>query len=80
LDKVPTEGDIDQLTPVLLDPVTAAFSAMDCPFVSDAVEGVNVIATEGFKEIKELALLLLSAALVAFTVTVCAVEITAGAW
>ena len=80
LDKVPAEGDIDQVTPVLLEPVTAAFSGMDCPLVSDAVEGVNVIATEGFKKIKELALLLLSVALVAFTVMVCAVEITAGAW
>ena len=79
LDKVPAEGDIDQVTPVLLEPVTVAFSGMDCPLVSDAVEGVNVIATEGFKKIKELALLLLSVALVAFTVMVCAVEITAGA-
>ena len=79
LDKVPAEGDIDQVTPVLLEPVTVAFSGMDGPLVSDAVEGVNVIATEGFKKIKELALLLLSVALVAFTVMVCAVEITAGA-
>ena len=79
LDKVPTDGDIDQVTPVLLEPVTVAFSAMDCPLVSDAVEGVNVTATGVFKEIKELALLLLSAALVAVTVTVWAVETSAGA-
>jgi hypothetical protein len=47
--------------------------------VSEAVEGVMVIDTEGVNEITALALLVLSAALVALTVTVWAVVTSAGA-
>jgi len=53
----------------LLDPVTVALSVVACPPVSDAVVGVIVIDTEGVKDTFALALLELSAALVAVTVT-----------
>ena len=51
---------------------------VDCPPVSDAVVGETVIAT-GVSEMLALAVLVVSAALVAFTVTVCAEAIVAGA-
>lgn len=74
----PTAGESDQLTLVLLDPVTVAFSVADCPPVSEAVVGDTVIAT-GTSEILEPALLVASAALVAVTVTVWAEAMVAGA-
>jgi hypothetical protein len=64
---------------VLLDPLTVALNVADCPPVSEAVEGVIVIDTEGVNEITALALLVLSAALVAVTVTDWAVVTSAGA-
>jgi hypothetical protein len=54
---------------VLLVPVTVAFSVVDCPPVSEAAVGVIVIDAEGVKETFALALFVLSAALVAVTVT-----------
>jgi hypothetical protein len=75
---VPTEGEIDQFTPVLLDPLTVAFSVADCPPLSEAVEGETVMAT-GVSVMVALELLVASAALVAFTVTVCAEAMIAGA-
>jgi hypothetical protein len=51
----------------------------DWPPVSEAVEGVMVIDTDGVNEITALALLVLSAALVALTVTDWAVVTSAGA-
>jgi hypothetical protein len=79
LDKVPTEGDIDQLTAVLLEPVTVAFNVVDCPPVSDAVEGVTDTDTVGTSDIVAVSLLVESATLVAFTVMVCADNMVAGA-
>jgi hypothetical protein len=79
LDKVPTDGDIDQFTLVLLDPLTVALSVVDCPPVSDAVVGVMPIDTEGVNDTVALALFVLSAALVALIVTDWAVVTTAGA-
>lgn len=75
---VPTGGDTVQLTAVLLAPLTVAFSVADCPDVSDAVDGVNEIAT-GTNDITALALRLEAAWLVAVTVTLCAEEIVPGA-
>ena len=67
------------MTLVLLDPLTLALNVADCPPVSEAVEGVMVIDTEGVNDTIALALLVLSAALVAVTVTVWAVVTSAGA-
>jgi hypothetical protein len=64
---------------VLLDPLTVALNVVDWPPVSEAVEGVIVIDTDGVNEITALALLVLSAALVALTVTDWAVVTRAGA-
>jgi hypothetical protein len=64
---------------LLVEPLTVALNVADCPPVSEAVEGVMVIDTEGVNEITALALLVLSAALVALTVTVWAVVTSAGA-
>jgi hypothetical protein len=69
LTTVPTDGDSDQFTLVLLDPLTVAFKVVDCPPVSEVVEGDTVTAT-GTKVILALALLVGSAALAAVTVTV----------
>jgi hypothetical protein len=73
---------MDQFTAVLLDPVTVALSVVDCPPVRDAEAGDTETDTDGAggtSEIVALALLDASAALVAFTVTVCAEAIVAGA-
>jgi hypothetical protein len=78
-DKVPTGGVMDQFTAVLLDPVTVAFSVVVCPLVSKAVEGVTTIETGAVSEIIALALLVLSAELVAVTVTDWAIVTNAGA-
>ena len=56
-----------------------ALNVADCPPVSEAVEGVIVIDTDGVNEITALALLVLSAALVALTVTDWDVVTSAGA-
>ena len=64
---------------LLVEPLTVALNVADCPPVSEAVEGVMVIDTEGVNEITALALLVLSAALVALTVTDWAVVTSAGA-
>lgn len=79
--KVPSDGDMDQLTLVFVDPVTVAASVVDCPPVSVAVAGVTAIDTAavGFSDMAALAVLVPSAALVAFTVTVCAAVMEAGA-
>jgi hypothetical protein len=69
---------MDQFTAALLDPVIVAVTVADCPPVSEAVVGDTEIAT-GVSVMVALALLDASAALVAFTVTVCAEPMTAGA-
>jgi hypothetical protein len=66
------------VTLLLLDPVIVAVRVVDCPPESDAVEGETLIPT-GVNDIVALALLVASAALVAFTVTVCAEAMVAGA-
>ena len=66
------------MTLLLLDPVILAVSVVDCPPESDAAEGETVMPS-GVNDIVALALLVASAALVAFTVTVCAEAMVAGA-
>ena len=77
--RVPTDGDIDQFTLVLADPLTVALNVLDCPPVSEADEGVMLIDTEAFNDTVAVALLVPSAALVALTVTDCGVVTNAGA-
>ena len=68
------------MTAVLPDPLTVAWIVVDCPPVSEAEVGETVIDTGGgVNETTALALLVLSAALVAVTVTDCAVVTDAGA-
>ena len=70
------------MTPRLLVPLTVAVRVVDCPPVSEAVAGVTIIETGvlgGTNDTIALALLVASAALVAFTVTVCAEAMVAGA-
>jgi hypothetical protein len=66
------------VTLLLLDPVILAVSVVDCPPESDAAEGETVMPS-GVNDIVALALLVASAALVAFTVTVCAEAMVEGA-
>jgi hypothetical protein len=66
------------VTLLLLDPVILAVSVVDCPPESDAVEGETVMPS-GVNDIVALAILVASAALVAFTVTVCAEAMVEGA-
>jgi len=66
----------------LLEPVTVAANVADCPPCSEAEDGVIEMVTTGAggtSDMLALADLVVSAALVAFTVTVCAEEIVAGA-
>jgi hypothetical protein len=79
LDKVPTDGDMDQVTLVLLEPVTVAFNVVDCPPVSDAAEGDTDTDTVGTSDIVAVSLLVESATLVALTVMVCADNMVGGA-
>jgi hypothetical protein len=64
---------------VLLDPLTVALNVVDCPAWSEAVVGVMLIDTEAVNETTALELFVPSAALVALTVTDCAVVTSAGA-
>jgi hypothetical protein len=66
------------VTLLLLDPVIVAVRVVDCPPESDAVERETLIPT-GVNDIVALALFVALAALVAFTVTVCAEAMVAGA-
>jgi len=75
---VPSAGDADQVTAVLLVPFTEAVKVADLPAASDAVEGPTVTAT-GCNATVALAVFVESAALVAVTVTVCWLGIVAGA-
>ena len=62
--------------------MTVGANVADCPPCSEAVEGVTEMVTTGAggtSEIVELADLVVSATLVAFTVTVCADAMVAGA-
>jgi hypothetical protein len=66
---VPTAGTSDQLSAVLLAPVTEAVKLADAPAPSEAEAGPIVTAT-GVRDTVALAVLVLSAALVAVTVIV----------
>ena len=75
---VPTAGLSDQLTAVLLLPVTQAVNVADAPTPSDAEAGPNVTPI-GIKDTVALAAFVESATLVAVTVTLCWLAIIAGA-
>ena len=75
---VPTAGLSDQVTAVLLVPVTEAVKVAEPPAPSDTEAGPIVTAT-GVRDTVALAVLVVSAALVAVTVTVCWLAIIAGA-
>jgi hypothetical protein len=69
LTMVPTAGLSDHVTPVLLLPVTEALNVADAPAPSDTEDGPIVTAT-GVRDTVALAVLVVSATLVAVTVTV----------
>ena len=79
LETVPTAGFKDQVTAVFDDPLTAAVNCWVWDAVRDAVNGVRETVTGGASATLALADLVGSAALVAVTVTVCALEIEVGA-
>ena len=76
---MPTAGFKVQVTAVFDDPVTVAVSCWVWEAVRDAVDGVRETVTDGARAMLALADFVGSAALVALTVTVCALEIEAGA-
>jgi hypothetical protein len=80
-DSVPTAGFIDHVTLVLLLPVTAAVNCCALEAVRVAVAGVTLNATTacGCNVTTALAALVVSATLVAVTVTLCAEAMDAGA-
>jgi hypothetical protein len=82
LTTVPTAGESDQFTPVLLDPVTVGIIVADCPPLKEALVGdteMETVGAGGTNDIDAVAFLVASAALVAVTVTVCAEVMVAGA-
>jgi hypothetical protein len=76
---VPTAGLSDQVTAVLVVPVTVAENCWVCEAVSDTVVGVTETATTGTSVTVAVAVLVASAALVAVMVMVCCDVIDAGA-
>ena len=76
---LPTAGLSDQVTAVLELFDTVAVKAWVCEVVSVTLPGVNATLTGGASDTLALADLVESAALVAVTVTVCALGIEAGA-
>ena len=76
---MPTDGFKDQVTAVFDDPLTVAVNCWVWDAVRDAVNGVSETVTGGARAMLALADLVESAALVAVTVTVCALDIEAGA-
>jgi hypothetical protein len=75
---LPTAGLSDQVTPVWLVPETEALKVADSPALSDAKAGPIVSAT-GVSDTAALAVFVVSAALVAVTVTTCLFAMIAGA-
>jgi hypothetical protein len=75
---VPTAGLRDQVTAVLLVPVTEAVKVAEAPPPSVAEAGPTVTPT-GIKEMVALAVLVESALLVAVIVTVCPLVMVFGA-
>ena len=76
---VPAAGLSDQVTAVLLVPVTEALKVADAEAPSETEVGPIVTAT-GVSDTVALAVLVVSAALVAVTVTVCWLATIDGAW
>lgn len=79
---VPTDGLSDQLTPVFVVPLTEILNCAEAPAAKLTALGVIARvtgATGGTKETLDVADFVGSAALVAFTTTVCAELIVAGA-
>ena len=76
---VPVFGLKLQVTAVLLLPETVAVKGCSCEGVKDAVKGVTLTVTGGMSVTVADELLVVSAALVAVTVTVCWLAIVLGA-
>ena len=76
---LPTAGLSDQVTAVLDELATVAVNACVCDGVSVTLPGVNATLTGGASDTLALADLVEFATLVAVTVTVCALEMEAGA-
>jgi hypothetical protein len=76
---VPADGLIAQVTAVFVDPETEAVNCCVMPAAKVLVEGLIEIVTAGCRLTVAVAFLVLSAELVAVTVTVCAEVIDAGA-
>ena len=74
----PTAGLRDQVTAVLLVPVTEAVKVAEAPMPSDTEAGPTVTPT-GVKDTVALALLVVSTMLVAVIVTICELLIVFGA-
>jgi hypothetical protein len=79
LEKLPTEGDIDQVTFGLVVPLSEALNCCDWLGVSVIDAGTTATDIVGSKVMIAEALLVTSAALVTVTVTVCCVVMDAGA-
>ena len=76
---VPTGELRDQLTLVLVFPVIVAVKVALCPPVSDVEPVEDKVRTSGVKVIMAVAVLLVSAMLVAVTVTICVLVMGDGA-
>jgi hypothetical protein len=78
LARLPRGGFIDQVTPVLLEPVTVGVNVWGCDGCRETEDGVNETVTGGFRVTVAVADLVESATLVPFTVTVWELVIEAG--
>ena len=79
VEMLPTDGLIDQVAAVFVDPVTVAVNCCVLPACSVAVDGLIEIVTTGCTVTAAVAVFVLSAELVAVTVTVCCEVAEAGA-
>ena len=79
LEIVPTAGLTDQVTAAFVVPVTVTVNCRVCEAAKLAVDGLTVICTGGTTVTLAVAFLLVSATLVAVTVTVCGLVSVAGA-
>ena len=79
LEIIPTAGLTDQVTAVLVVPVTVTVNCRVCDAAKFAVDGLTVTCTAGTTVTLAVVFLLVSATLVAVTVTVCGLVSVAGA-
>ena len=79
MERLPTEGDIDQVTFGFVVPLSEALNCCDWLGASVIEVGTTATDTVGSSVMIAVALLVTSAALVAVMVTVCCVEIDPGA-